>query len=219
MKGIILVRHAEPTNPIPGLVSHWFDTTLTELGQRQAAAVAARLKEELAGQPVRIVSSDLKRASQTADAIAAALGGLRVETTPLLREFNNGLSIGGSEEALMKSAAAGASAPSADVLTTPQGESWPEFYGRVCQGMEEVAKDQDHVMVVVSHYGAMINIVTWWLGLGLNEQADAKVSFDALLACITVLRLNRQAKHTIERLNDTSHLREAGLGKPIQLSQ
>lgn len=219
MKGIVLVRHAEPESPIPGLSSHWFDTKLSPLGHRQAAAVAKRLKEELTGLPVRIVSSDLSRASQTAEAIAEALGGLPVETTPLLREFNNGLSVGGSEEALMRSAAAAANAPSADALARPQGETWAEFYARVSQGMAEVAKDEDHIVVVVSHYGAMINAVTWWLGIGLNEKNDAKVSFDALLTAITVLRTNRQGKHTIERLNDTSHLREAGLGQPFQFSQ
>lgn len=204
-KAIILVRHAEPEQPKPGQTfGHWTDTALSELGRRQAACAAARLRAELAGVACRLVSSDLKRASQTADAIGRALE-VEVETTPELREFNDGLAVGGTEEALQQSAIPGA------------GESWQAFYDRTSGCLARLADEQDRVLVVVSHYGTMINLVSWWVGTGLDAGGDVPVSFDATLAAITVLRINRQGKRALERLNDTAHLREAGLGQPFKL--
>jgi 2,3-bisphosphoglycerate-dependent phosphoglycerate mutase len=203
-KAIILVRHAEPEQGQPGQTQgHWTDTALSELGRCQAACAATRLKAELAGVACRLVSSDLKRASQTADAIGRALG-IEVETTPELREFNDGLAVGGTEEALQQRA-------------TPAGESWQAFYDRTSGCLQRLADERDRVLVVVSHYGTMINLVSWWVGTGLDAGGDVPVSFDATLAAITVLRINRQGKRALERLNDTAHLREAGLGLPFKL--
>ena len=207
MSAIILVRHAEPEPAPPGSESHWTDTALSELGRHQAALVAARLADELRDVPRVVVSSDLRRASQTAEAIAASLGGEPVETTADLREFNNGGAIGSTEEALREVAA-----------RQSEAETWAHFHLRVSRAMQAVYERSladGRVPVVVSHYGAMINIVSWWLELGLNDFGDTAVSFDAELACITVLRTNRQNKRTIARLNDTGHYREAGLARRL----
>jgi len=206
MAAIILVRHAEPEQLPPGVGGHWTDTALSDLGRRQAAAVAARLKDEIAGLPCRLASSSLKRAAQTADAIAEALGidPAGIDRAADLREYNDGKAQGGTLEALRGTAPDGAA------------ESWQTFYDRVAACMERLTAGEDRLLVVVSHYGAMINIVTWWLGVGL-AYGDARVSFDAQLACITVLRENRQGRHTIERLNDLAHLMPEGLCRPIQL--
>ena len=206
MAAIILVRHAEPEQLPPGVGGHWTDTELSDRGRQQAAAVAARLEGEIAGAPCRLVSSSLKRAGQTADAIAQALGidPADIDRVAELREYNDGKSQGGTLEALRGTAPDG------------EAESWQTFYDRVAACMERLADGEDRLMVVVSHYGAMINIVTWWLGIGLAD-GDARVSFEAQLACLTVLRENRQGRHTIERLNDTAHLVPEGLCRPIQL--
>src|SRR5215218_5335057 len=65
---------------------------LTELGHRQAAAAAGELAEltrDGAG-PGALLSSDLRRAVQTAEHCAGATG-LPVRTTPALREQGYGV--------------------------------------------------------------------------------------------------------------------------------
>lgn len=219
MTPIILVRHAEPEQIEVAPAGHWTDTVLSELGRRQAACVAARLGRELAGTACRLCSSDLKRALETAEAIGQALGAGPPERFAELREFNGGLASGGSEEELRRTAAAAMSGPEADVLRNPRGESWAEFRGRVAACMEQLTRDQDRPLIVVSHYGTGMNIVSWWLNLELNAAGDTDVSFGAALASVTVLYRNPRGKPTVERLNDTSHLAMAGMPCPIRLDR
>ena len=50
-KDIYLVAHGEAQHHVQGLVGGWYDSDLTELGHRQAQAIAGRLAERLAGAP------------------------------------------------------------------------------------------------------------------------------------------------------------------------
>ncbi|HEY1151614.1 MAG TPA: histidine phosphatase family protein [Pseudoduganella sp.] len=79
---IILIRHGETEwNAVRRLQGH-IDIPLSEVGQRQALA----LGRALAGEPIdAIVSSDLGRARQTAEAVVAHHG-LPLQTDPALRE-------------------------------------------------------------------------------------------------------------------------------------
>ena len=90
MHPIIIVRHGQAEHNVSDLTGGWTDSGLTPLGARQAAAVAERLVYELRGTDVRLLSSDLKRARQTAEAIAETLGVEAAYSTDL-REFNNGV--------------------------------------------------------------------------------------------------------------------------------
>ena len=74
MKHIITVQHTQSVHHINGMVGSWTDWELTELGKKQADNIGRKLHDELAGKDVVIYSSDLKRAKQTADAIARYLG-------------------------------------------------------------------------------------------------------------------------------------------------
>ena len=74
MHPIIIVRHGEAEHNVSDLTGGWTDSGLTPFGERQAAAVAERLVYELRDTDVRLLSSDLKRARNIAEAIAEALG-------------------------------------------------------------------------------------------------------------------------------------------------
>lgn len=82
---LVLVRHGE-TALNAARVLQPADTPLSARGLAQAAAAAGRLATL---QPAALISSDLPRALQTAQVIAARTG-LAVETTPLLRERDFG---------------------------------------------------------------------------------------------------------------------------------
>ena len=81
MQHIITVQHTQSVHHTNGMVGSWTDWDLTELGREQADRIGRALKEELAGKNVILYSSDLKRARQTAEAIAKHLG-----TEPILRQ-------------------------------------------------------------------------------------------------------------------------------------
>lgn len=83
---LCLVRHGESTWNAERRVQGQLDPPLSPLGRRQAELVAQRLKKE----PWSVLySSDLSRARQTAEAIAAQTG-LSIQIEPLLRERSQG---------------------------------------------------------------------------------------------------------------------------------
>ena len=94
---IILIRHGESESNVGEMTGGWTDTPLTALGLRQAEAAARRLKEELGGAPCRLVSSNLRRAMQTAKVIGAALG-VEPSPEPGLRRIYNGEATGRTKE-------------------------------------------------------------------------------------------------------------------------
>ena len=83
---LILIRHAQSEWNAAGRWQGHADPSLSALGHEQAAMLAA----ELAAEPIdRIYASDLLRARQTADALAARLA-LEVEVDTAFRELDVG---------------------------------------------------------------------------------------------------------------------------------
>jgi probable phosphoglycerate mutase len=79
---LFLVRHGETVDNARQIMQGQTQGCLNERGREQAQQVARRLADE----PIdAVVASDLQRAIQTAEIIAAPHG-LSVSTTPLLRE-------------------------------------------------------------------------------------------------------------------------------------
>lgn len=87
MRRVILWRHGRTEWNVAGRVQGQTDIPLDEVGRRQAADAAARLASL---RPDRIVSSDLSRAADTAQALAERTG-LTVDLDPRLRELAFGV--------------------------------------------------------------------------------------------------------------------------------
>ena len=97
---IILVRHGEATHHTEHLTGGWTDSDLTDAGRRQITALAEKLALDFKGreESFRILTSDLKRAAESAAIIAGKLGmAEKVEKHAFLREKNNGLAAGMKE--------------------------------------------------------------------------------------------------------------------------
>ena len=189
------------------LTGGWTDSALTELGRRQAACLASRLKREIGDTPCQLYSSDLKRALQTAEIIGKEIG-VTPNPVPELRAPNNGVAAGKSVEEA-KRYVLELTRPVLDWQPYPQAETWRQFYSRVAACMDRLSSDQEIPLLLVTHAGTIINIVAWWLQLDIDMLC--RVSFDALPASLSVLRRNQWNERTIERLNDTAHLYAAGL--------
>ncbi|WP_223068645.1 histidine phosphatase family protein [Paenibacillus caui] len=95
MTQIGLIRHGSTLWNKTGRVQGLTDNPLDEEGREQARLLAERLREEKWD---RIYSSDLLRARETAEIIAARLGIKHIEYDSRLREMNAGLIEGTTEE-------------------------------------------------------------------------------------------------------------------------
>jgi probable phosphoglycerate mutase len=81
---ILLLRHGQTDANAAGIIQGHLPTRLNPLGQSQAARLAQRLRF-YAPPVVRLVSSDLKRALESAEPISQSLG-LSIEIDPAFRE-------------------------------------------------------------------------------------------------------------------------------------
>lgn len=102
---IILVRHGEATHHTQRLTGGWTDSQLTDKGRAQIKAAAVKLAKDFAGRncKMRILASDLQRASASAQIIAEELGFKgEIEHCRFLREKNNGIAAGMTEEEAKK---------------------------------------------------------------------------------------------------------------------
>ncbi|XP_056169803.1 phosphoglycerate mutase-like protein 4 isoform X2 [Syzygium oleosum] len=86
---IVVVRHGQTECNVEKIIRGHLDVELNEVGRLQAHAVADRLSKE--GEISAIYSSDLKRATETAELIAIACGGVEVTKDPALRDRNAGI--------------------------------------------------------------------------------------------------------------------------------
>ena len=170
-----LVRHGESTWNVLGLAQGHKDVpTLTRRGAEQARR-CARL---LAGEPVgAIVSSDLKRAAQTALPIGRSLH-LPVSHDSRLRERSLGAAEG-TPFAVVRSdqlGIAGGRVVDADAAP-PEGETVRQFYTRITACLNELLSDHpDGDLVLVCH-GGVVRVVWAWLdGIGPEEMAWPEVA-------------------------------------------
>jgi len=213
MHPIVLVRHGQAEHNVSDLNGGWSQTSLTELGRVQAHAAARRLSEELEGHSVRLVSSDLRRARQTAEIIGEALG-VAPEYVAGVREFNNGVAAGKTKQE-SREFYVEPHEPLLDWQPYPGAETWRRMYARVSEAMDELMKTHDAPMLIVTHGGTIVSIVSWWLRLSPEQMRG--VSFHCEPASITALNLTELGEHRLERLNDTQHLIAVGCYNPLHI--
>lgn len=162
MNQIITIQHCQSQQHVNGMMGGWNDWELTTLGQEQARRIGARLGAELAGQSVKILSSDLKRAAQTAAPLAEALG-ISVEYRQALRERHHGPSSMGQTQQWFREHRG--RDRYIDDRPLPGSETRREMYRRLEPICQEALECQEDTVVLVSHGGALMVWNALWLGL------------------------------------------------------
>lgn len=203
MKELMLVRHGQSEHHLDGRSGGWTDLRLTALGRAQAEATAQQLKDCCPFQASAIVSSDLARAAETA-AVIGATTGLAVETTPALRELNNGVAAGLTNEEARRLQNPPAE-PALDWVPFPQGESWRDLYARISAFLEALRASGRDRLILVSHANALICAINWFLGLDTDENLRY-LMYEIRPCSLTYLRIASDRSRTVVRLNDTAHL-------------
>ncbi len=206
---IILVRHGEATHHTQRLTGGWTDSQLTDKGRAQIGALADKLALDFAMRDtkLRILASDLARAAESARIIAKALGfDGDIEYCRFLREKNNGMAAGMTEEEAKKYFCKPASEQELNHRNYPGGETRNEFYRRNVHGLWQCADVERENLIIVAHKGTIQNIIFRWLGMDMRQVAEHNYSVDVQPASLTVLGVNKWHEHAIFRLNDVSHL-------------
>ena len=152
---LILVRHGETEANVAGRMQGRGNDPLTERGQQQVRAVAARLKRE--GHPVdAIYTSSLLRAQLTADVIGQELG-----LTPRLRDNLQEMHLGDLEG--VSAAQLSAAVPATVDDSYPGGESAREFVERIMGALYGiVVAHTGGTVVAVSHGGVISTALSFW---------------------------------------------------------
>ncbi|MBA3906998.1 MAG: histidine phosphatase family protein [Pseudonocardiales bacterium] len=166
LRRLVLLRHGQTNYNVEGRMQGHLDVLLTETGHAQAAAVAPGIA---ALGPDRLISSDLRRAVDTADVVAAA-SGLDVKVDPRLRETHlgewQGRPLVDVERGWPGAIAAWRSDPA---WAPPGGESRIEVVRRsrpvIDELDEEYADNPKGIVVVVAHGGMIAGLVCGLLGL------------------------------------------------------
>ena len=206
---IILVRHGEATHHTQHLTGGWTDSDLTEAGRGQLRALADKLAHDFNGKrdKFRILTSDLKRAVESAEIIAGKLGMADcVERHEFLREKNNGRAAGMTEAEAKAIYRPAATLKELNHRNYPGGETRKEFYDRCVEGIRACADMEQENLIIVAHKGTIQNIIFYWLGFDIEEVNNYNFSVDILPGSLTVLGINKWLEHSIFLLNDTSHL-------------
>ena len=164
----MLLRHGETAWNRERRYQGSKDTPLSAEGLVQAEAAARELKDHTFA---AVYSSPLRRARETAEAIAA-LHGLEVETDPAFQELGFGQWEGLTLDAARARDAVvyqgWASTP--HLVSPPAGESLTQARERVLAGLERLrAGHQDETVCLVAHGIPVRILILEALGLGLDR--------------------------------------------------
>jgi probable phosphoglycerate mutase len=198
---LILVRHG--STELSGLrYSGRVDPELTENGQSQARALAARLASLKADEPA-VVSSPLSRAVATAAPIAEALG-TTVETDDGLLELDFGQWEGRTFEEVKKGWRAERKAFRDDTSApAPGGESVDQVNRRVRRARDRIiAAHPGGTVIVVSH----VTPIKVLLCAALAAPTSSVFRMHLDTASVSTVDWYPDRVPLVRLLNDTSHL-------------
>ncbi|MBL1431043.1 MAG: histidine phosphatase family protein [Robiginitomaculum sp.] len=202
MRNIYVVTHAQSQHHIDGLVGGWYDSGLTNFGQVQAQSIAKRLGALIAGSDVELISSDLKRAAQTAAIIGESIG-VSTKLVTGLRENSYGLADGRKQSWLDKRIIAAPDDDRLDHLVVEGAESKREFAKRIYASMEELPEKSE--IIIVTHGYALTFVIASWIGMRIDDVGY--VNFSASPGGLTHLREDDFFKNrAVQFINDVSHL-------------
>ena len=201
MVKIILVRHGETNwNQARRIQGGGSNTPLNQRGKNQAESIALKLKRE---KIQAIYSSPLQRALDTAQAIAH-YHQLEVTIEPSLREIE----VGQLEGVLVTEIGKRldhfliTDGQSGELPKMPGGESLTEVQQRVWSTIQHLAdRHTDGIIVVVTHYFAILAIICAALNLPLSQISRFRLEPGS----ISTITLDEQVTRLIS-FNDSCHL-------------
>jgi broad specificity phosphatase PhoE len=204
---ITLVRHGESIWNGERRIQGHQDPPLSSRGRQQAALLAARLGGYLPRRPTALYASPLRRASETAEIVGAAVS-LPVIAEPDLREMGLGSWEGRTVPEIRAASPGAYEGWLRDPLAhpAPGGERLEAFAARVTAAFDRArAAHPGTDLILVSHGGPIKAILCHVLGLEFRLLFRIKQDNTAL----SIVQLDEATRRVI-LLNDTCHLHDAG---------
>lgn len=203
---LYIVRHGQTQDNLEGRIQGHTDSPLTELGIKQAEAIARRLAAQNLS---AIYSSDLGRAVTTAQAIARAQNvQMQPHLTPLLRELNLGKAQGLTREQYAQQRPEEFKLWQRDSIKhRPCGaETVEQAIERCGQFIEYVrSKHKDgETLGVIGHGGSLKGMLIYALGLPVECYRKLLMANTSL----SILEIGDQSR--LRLFNDTCHLEVGG---------
>ncbi|GGO70968.1 bifunctional RNase H/acid phosphatase [Nonomuraea cavernae] len=199
---LLLLRHGETPLSVERRFSGLGDAELTPNGLAQASAAAARLSREPYEIDV-IVSSPLRRAVQTAEAVAHRTG-LPVLVDEELREADFGAWEGHTFTEVQRRWPGELAAWFADPdAAPPDGESFGVVARRVQRAGERLLDQYEgRTILAVSH----VTPIKMLLRFALMAPPEALYRMHLDLACLSLIEHYSDGQSVVKSFNDTSHL-------------
>lgn len=207
MRRVYVVAHPESQHHVDGLVGGWYDSELTPRGHRQAEMIARRIRTLVPpGESVSLQTSDLKRAGQTAEHIAAVLG-VEPMLNRGLREKSYGVAEGKPQAWLdSRFVSPPAEGNRLDHYEGIEGsETKRVFAERVYEAMAALEADPATHQVLVTHGFAVTFVIAAWIRMPLD--AAGYVNFRSTSGGMSVLGEDDHFHNrAVLILNETAHL-------------
>lgn len=190
MERVYVVTHPEASHHVDRLVGGWYESALTPRGLTEARQIACHLRHVIPhGIVPQIVSSDLLRTRQAADAIAEIF-----ETSAVfeagLREKSYGQAEGRpqrwlDERFIFPPAVGERMDHDEGIIGAETKREWVE---RVYRTMERVQRDPAPFRILVTHGGSASLVIASWMRIPTEACADA--TFRVPTGSISVLELD-----------------------------
>jgi probable phosphoglycerate mutase len=208
---VLILRHGETDSNAGGVMQGWLPVPLNDRGRAQSRRLAKRLTT-FVPRIRRLVSSDLERARQTAQPIAAALN-LAPVFDPRWRERGlgemEGQTIG--ERETWRAASGEIGAPGAEPLDA--------FLARAGSAFESLRAEypNDSAVAVVAHGGTIRSVLHHFITGRFPVNAGDRAALDSpdlqTIANCSILHLTlRGAIWRVACANDVAHLETADDG-------
>lgn len=201
MKTIITIQHTQSVHHTNGMVGSWTDWELSELGRQQAERIGEKLSAEIDGSEFVMYSSDLLRAKQTAEIVGSYLGLTPILRTEL-REINAGVACGKSVEWLLKNRKM--EPRTVDDRIFPDAESLRDEWMRLAPFFEEIMKNGEEKIIIVSH-GNMLSVFNSMF-LGLEVESLNNGDIHGAAGGVSKMIVSDDGRHFVKRISDMSYI-------------
>lgn len=192
---LLLVRHGESEWNAARRLQGQADIALSDRGRAQAAALRPVIE---ALRPDRAITSDLRRAAET-----ARLLGVDAVPEPDLREIEVGAWTGAAIDGLVAATPQDYAGWRAGTFAPEGGELWPAFRARAAGAIMRAAEaNGTGTLLAVCHGGVIRALVEHFLGLA------PKALIPVGPASVSALRLGRGAPARLELFNHAPGLPE-----------
>jgi len=216
MTHLYLIRHGQHIGAVKNIIG---DTELSLLGIKQAERLRDRLAATGEIKADVLISSTFKRAKQTAEIIAPALG-LPIIFDDEVQEWRDGEAEGMTMEEYRETFGEVDVEEHPFQPVAPGGESWGQFFLRVGTALDRITHQYEgKTIVIVCHGGVVDSSFLYFFGIGALQMP--RISFDTRNTSITHWHqhtneiFSPHPRWHLEKYNDYMHLRDMNSPVPI----